>query len=624
MDHSACRQKVCLICYEKATHVASPAIIHSVQTYLIEDYNPDFANWACGVCTSCQVALYKFSKGDFSTFIRQPIGITIMSGVRVLPRSKDCYCYICSKAKENGLQCVGHGARPQKKTMVRICPECFSLCGKGLEHICTAKRRRDNLLDILSSPEKEAIAALVVQKKLQAGGDMIFTTFGRPYQLELNELPKLSHDAMTSMQLQANLTQNQLIAVSSHIRKDLGRTAIEPKLKDFLVLRNRKCEEFFDVHLLNSQLGVFCLDVQEFINYIIQERCQSSNIITKIGMDGGKGSLKVTMSLLSQSNSCGYFKETGTRKIFLLAVVPNIPESYEVCSDVFASLPKMPQQFKFSADLKVINLVLGLGSHASMYPCPFCYFKKGSTGSFKNRTLEDICTLNEQWQTIGKGAASDLKSYMNCVHKPISIFPSTGNVIDIVAIPELHILLGITNKLFKEAMKEWPEILEWPKSLHLVQGEYHNQDFEGNEARKLLKNCEKLKSLIPDMRRTRSSVMHPGWKYYEAFRTFNDVVAGCFGKVVSADIEERINMFQDAYNNSGCSITSKVHILCNHVLPMVSLSNQGLADMSEQSLEATHHTFEKIWLKYLVKDPSHPEYGSRLKRALVEFNSCHL
>jgi hypothetical protein len=342
-------------------------------------------------------------------------------------------------------------------------------------------------------------------------------------------------------------------------------------------------------------------------------------------MDGGKGILKVTMSLLSDSNSTGeYFKETGSRKIFLLAVVPDVPETYEVCSEVFASLPNLPKRFKFSADLKVINLVLGLGSHASMYPCPFCYYKKGSTDAFENRRLEDICTLNEQWQTIGKGVLTSLRTYKNCVHKPISIFPSTGNVIDIVAIPELHILIGITNKMFKEAMKEWPDILEWPKSLHLVRGDYHNQDFEGNEARKLLKNCDKLKSLIPDTRLTRNSQLHPGWKYYAAFSAFNDVVAGCFGKVVSADIEEKINKFKNAYMNLGCSFTSKVHILCNHVFPVVSLTTHGLADMSEQSLEATHHTFEQIWMKYLVKDHNHPEYGSRLKRALVEFNSCHL
>jgi hypothetical protein len=119
-----------------------------------------------------------------------------------------------------------------------------------------------NLLEQLTTPEKEAIAAKVLQEKIAEGGDMSFHSFGRPMELKKEPSQQMSLEKMSEIQLGANLSQNQLIKVSSLIRKGLGPTAIAPNLKNYLTLRNSRCEEFFDMCHFETGPAVFCTDVK--------------------------------------------------------------------------------------------------------------------------------------------------------------------------------------------------------------------------------------------------------------------------------------------------------------------------------------------------------------------------
>jgi hypothetical protein len=83
-------------------------------------------------------------------------------------------------------------------------------------------------------------------------------------------------------------------------------------------------------------------------------------------------------------------------------------------------------------------------------------------------------------------APGGTESYSTC----LKLFKKcSGTILDIVCIPKLHILIGITNMMFKEGLKVWPEMTVWPKQFHIIHGDYHSQDFEGNKARKLLRSC---------------------------------------------------------------------------------------------------------------------------------------
>lgn len=58
----------------------------------------------------------------------------------------------------------------------------------------------------------------------------------------------------------------------------------------------------------------------------------------------------------------------------------------------------------------------------------------------------------------------------------------------------------------------------------------------------------------------------------------------------------------------GLSFTSKVHILCCHVAPVLEQTVEGLAFMSEQAMEASHSEFDKVWRKYKIKDVNRPNF----------------
>ena len=72
------------------------------------------------------------------------------------------------------------------------------------------------------------------------------------------------------------------------------------------------------------------------------------------------------------------FKDNSVQKLIILAIAPNIIENYKNVFDIWSML-KMEDSLAFEAlktrftvDLKMCNLLLGLMSHASSHPCSWC------------------------------------------------------------------------------------------------------------------------------------------------------------------------------------------------------------------------------------------------------------
>ncbi len=50
---------------------------------------------------------------------------------------------------------------------------------------------------------------------------------------------------------------------------------------------------------------------------------------------------------------------------------------------------------------------------------------------------------------VSDGKKVDAKKYLNCVEEPIFQQPDETLVIDLIALPELHIMLGATMKIYE-------------------------------------------------------------------------------------------------------------------------------------------------------------------------------
>ena len=104
----------------------------------------------------------------------------------------------------------------------------------------------------------------------------------------------------------------------------------------------------------------------------------SEKLNRKFNMDGGGDSFKISLSLMKEKGSPRHpkkkFLDTGVKEMIPLVVVEGIPEDYH---NVGKILERMNLNIKknggvFAMDIKLINIVLGIMTASSSYPCPYC------------------------------------------------------------------------------------------------------------------------------------------------------------------------------------------------------------------------------------------------------------
>lgn len=496
----------------------------------------------------------------------------------------------------------------------------------------------------------EKVASVTLNKCAAASGSNVIqlTTIGRPMSVFVGPLPsapaQVTHQDIKHIQTHAGMSQNQTMKMAEDLRMiGKNRKLIQPHLKKFLSDNNMLFDDLFDIVENSGMEGVFCNDVNELIKRVSERRGHDDEpVMFKLGLDSGRGSLKASISLLFAGDemleseatsgpkkgricyedglsSAKIFKDNGVKKLLLLAVLPNTAEDYDSIQSFLSKLNLPPSKFLLCADLKVNNCALGLMPHSSRHPCLYCHWIKGSDDPHSElRTFEGIINCNIQWKQAGS-RPSKLKEHFNCRNEPLSIFPREGIVIDYLPLSELHLMIGIVNKMFMELERVFPDAIKWPQGLHLVKEDYHHQ-FEGNECYKLLCKTNALSDIITHS----AAEKHQAIKYANAFQAMGHMVQSCFGRDLKEGWQGRVTDFCDAYQQLGISITTKVHIVKDHLLNFCEKNGCGLARYSEQSFEAVHADFAKYWERHQIKDKSSDRYGERLRQTVKEYNSAHI
>ena len=323
-------------------------------------------------------------------------------------------------------------------------------------------------------------------------------------------------------------------------------------------VQGKKYSENIDQHVITVN------DISGLIEKIILERDLSeNNVLVRIGLDGGGGFAKICLSLFdldqeasSYSQKVGkMFKASGVKKVFIISIAPGIPEYYVNIKKMWmaAGLDSVQRNFTIATDLKLCNILLGLQNHSSMHPCCWCDVDKNNL--YKVGTQRTFGSLNDLfWKYFEAGSnKAKAKMYGNVVHRTIieDVNDSTP-VITKVPPPELHLMLGPVNHMYKEMEKVWPNSESWLNSCFIKKTEYHGGGLEGNDCRKLLQNVKKLEDLCPQKHQ----------KFPVAFSSFNEVVSSCYGRNLKADYKEKISKFKDDYmrlkhlRSMQCSSTS--------------------------------------------------------------------
>lgn len=205
---------------------------------------------------------------------------------------------------------------------------------------------------------------------------------------------------------------------------------------------------------------VYCTDVPNLIERVKLARKfeEGDEILIKVGIDGGGGFLKITLSILSlnHAQSPDSFKESGVKRLLILALVPDLPEKYEYILLIWKNLLKMTSlKCVIAGDLKIINVLIGIMAHSSLHPCPYCEVSK--------KELTSRCGILRTIGNIKTNSSRDIKKSMKrgenacCIHDPLVHGKDDDRILDICPPPPLHINLGIVNAVFQAVEKKCPD-----------------------------------------------------------------------------------------------------------------------------------------------------------------------
>ena len=493
---------------------------------------------------------------------------------------------------------------------------------------------------------REKLVAEASTSRGQKYGRITLATGGPPIHVEIKkpqiEEPRTaSSDALIRYMHDQNFSLNRIKVEQKFIRKIFGEDSVETHSHSKIEEATHHTDEFFEVCRMQfeEKIGktseikiierpvVFVKNTVALVGYLLDRMELDEEIIfLKNGIDDGGGFLKFCLLIVNKENN---WSANSVKDVIILAVVPGVKESYKNVLTLW-NLVGMDEieKLKLAADLKIYNIVLGIGSHSSSHSCYICDaknpFAKGVNWPKGNmRTLKSIRDNFDAWKRAGskKDRAKDFK---NCTNLPMfKMEDKEGKIrtVDLVPPCELHLLLGPVNHMLEELEKVWSEAGFWVSGSNAYKRGQDHGKLNGNGCNQLLKeeNLIHLVALLPD-----------GLSDYgDAFRAFAKVVQGCYSYKVSATIKEDIQKFQDAYLKLNISITPKVHIVFEHLYDFLADSNAsnsgewiGLAMYSEQAFEAIHHSFKKRWENFKV-NPDNENYDKKILRAVCCFNGLN-
>lgn len=644
--HERARKRVCIVCYRKGTRSLSERDIENIRTFAIFDYKKGNPDLPCGLCSGCYLLLSKLKNG---AEVQLPIADDYDPIRPMNMRSmNNCNCRICiisSSKNQDALSLKRKPGRPsltsgpstnkQKQEVFKVCSNCFTKIYRGCDHsasMCASRRQKVYNIEKLVADDditKERLASRTINAT-----DSSLATLGskqKPIHSKPKEGHTLSIEGMSAIQTDLNLSVRQVHRLCKDLRQvSSSRTLIQAGLKSGIYDTNHKLDDQFELRLLQytdnrnvsfERWTVVCRDLSAFVDNVITERnIDTSEMILKIGIDGGGGFLKVTLSVfdLNESVNTTKTKDSGVKKCFLIGIVPCVPENYVNVKRLWLNIAidGFQREFTIAADLKLCNILLGLMAHGSLHPCCWCNIHRKNLAS--RGELRTLSTLRELfWTYFDSGASKcNAKQYGNVIHPPIvHSADEYSPVLDLIPPPELHLLSGPVNTLFNGMKELFPnESNEWLAACHVQQDPLHGGSFTGNASRTLLRNVDKLREISPAECAS----------FVDTFQEFNSVVQGCYGHELADDYKDRIKKFRDCYMKTKMSVTPKVHAVFHHITDFCSFKRRGLGAWSEQTVEATHHEFEMTWKHYKMNDISNPNYGKQLLAAVCMFNSKHM
>ena len=397
----------------------------------------------------------------------------------------------------------------------------------------------------------------------------------------------------------------------------------------------------------------YCNDIEAFVTHVAHERGYDTDqeLKVEIGLDSGKGSCKLFMSIeennpapinldlgagefapppkkrKKEGKYMSKYKDRGVKKLFVIGLVRKLSETYHNFEKILG-LPGI-QQFGFIFDFKATRICLGMQPCSATYSCSYCLGTAPFEEEAELRTFESV---EQDYQSflalcdqVGEETAKKRAKECHSVTQKSLItgdFPKQF-ILFKVLIDELHVFLGIGNKIFDELHAALthdiengflhPSIYVWANTKSIVGQNYNGGQMDGPNLNLLLTKLDELETVV-DPR------FH---KFIECLRLFHAVTVACFGMNLAEDWEEKIELFKTSYKSLDISVTPKVHCLFYEVPIFIRKTGKALGHFSAQHFESGHFDFEQTLNNFKRKE-SHPEHGTQLVKSMVTYAGEHV
>ncbi|KAJ8679232.1 hypothetical protein QAD02_015019 [Eretmocerus hayati] len=478
-SHAENRRRICVLCQGKKSSmkVIGASMKNLIQKFL--SYNLEDDRLPAAICSACRIGVYRLSKGEKSVKLQFPdySKYTYPPPEKLSSREAGiCPCTLCCLARKNGRETWNRKKKfapvsKKKLNTNKNCSKCSMTIAKGRRHNCQTSRRYRNIKQIadskLSFTQKEQMVCSYIKDSLgtkavarkkheskeillpQRRGKRLRVSVG---QLKTKEVRQISSSDVSQVQTRFGLSSKKMKGISTAFRvASRNRRMFEPNLMTKLDVSNHKLDEFFEVRedvftrcvgkntAIEKKKFVICKDIEGLFSHIQQLR-GTKKVHKKIGLDGGGGFMKICASLQSLDEDCTTlaqpsrkrkrqtyeegiaaqdFRDSGVKKLLILAVVENAQENSENVRKLWKSLKLDELDFTIATDLKLANILAGLMSHSSTCPCCWCDVEKDNLSRCGNyRTWEDCEDQFKKWQKSGSNK-KQAKKFKNCVNEPI-------------------------------------------------------------------------------------------------------------------------------------------------------------------------------------------------------------
>ena len=655
-NHQESRKAVCIICLQKSDGILSPTVKQRIVSIFSTDISFDDPKVPSGICTTCRVSLGQKAKSSESDKVLLPelhdfSKIFVPRFLRSSPFS--CNCMICKIARSSSLRSKstahplglkkkkrGRPSAPKEQAQQKQCPKCLTKVARGKHHSCTPTSLAQNLAKHFPQAVEKAAISVIKSKKPSPGGTVRLSQLSGPLfpvvpgsstSVQNQATATVSTSALIGIQNQTSLSNNKIRQLASYLNTAVPHVKVEKNFQQNFAAQSKVLEKFFITReevLMKKEdfvkrTVVYCPNLEEFVWHILDRRSLAPpESLIKLSLDGGGKFFKVCLQAVNLSKTSSGVKSedylsTGVKKIFIVAIVEDISENFVNISQILSLLNTKDIHHLMVCDLKVANILCGLQGHTSKHPCCFCEVERESLHQDgAPRTLGSLRRNFEAFKSSGKPLASD---FQNCIHEPILSGSDETEILDVLAPPELHLLLGIVNHLFQGMKRIWNDASIWPQKLHISAAPYHGgENFNGPACHKLLQSIDQLELLV------QNSSAFQVQPFIQAFRDFQKVVHSCFGMSLGHDFSHLIFNFKGSCEQLPVSITPKLHILFFHVPEFIRRKNSPLGVFSEQASESVHQDYQKFWDMRYKRDVSHPDYSNQLLKSIVEYNSKHI